>query len=111
MRYYDEACEPVHPGRARVRCLAGDLLAAEGETDGAEAILREALTIDLAHRGPDSRETAKSRLALGRFLALIGRMDEARVELAEAERILRSSPFDEGLWLPRVIAAKQDLDR
>ena len=108
--YYDRQCEAKHPNRARARRLLGAILAHTGDVESAETVLREALALDLDWRGPESRATALSRLALGRFLAGTNRGSEARAELADARRILQTAPFHEGRWLPRVDEALQALD-
>jgi tetratricopeptide (TPR) repeat protein len=100
-----EALGARHPEYAVALCCLAGLLARTGGHDEAEALLREALTIRREVLGARHPDTLQARAELDRLLRRRGvatvagagrRHDERDRALAALDRVLASSPKDEG---------------
>ncbi len=78
---------------------------AQADPKAAEAIVRDSLSFDLAHFGPDSAPVESDLETLGRVLSRLGRQDEAITALSQALSKARKLYGDEHTLIAHVLNA------
>ncbi|MEM6328050.1 MAG: tetratricopeptide repeat protein, partial [Bacteroidota bacterium] len=84
--------------RATILGQAGHVLVHSGDSEAAEPLLREALTLQRETHAEDSFNVRHARFSLGIALAALGRLDEARphLEAAQGHGLTRAYPVAVG---------------
>ncbi|MCA9713527.1 MAG: tetratricopeptide repeat protein, partial [Myxococcales bacterium] len=92
LQIFEESFGPEDARVAVVLNNLGGFEADAGRPDEAVALRRRALALHVRNHGPDSQEAAHAHVTIARVLVGMGRVDEARVELAAARRFYDREP-------------------